>query len=65
MISYTITTEHLNFSTPQFSIGEWLGDGLILGIRWDPQLGQWSYLCEAPEIEGMRWIPEDHLERTP
>lgn len=64
MINYSISTEYLNFATPKFSIGEWLQDGLVLGIRWDPDVNEWSYLCEAPEIEGKRWIKEENLERS-
>jgi hypothetical protein len=64
MIQHKIDTEHLNFSPPLFSIGEWLGDGLILGMCWDPDKDIWLYQLEAPEVDGKRWIPESHLERS-
>ncbi len=58
-----ISTEHVYFTTPKFILGEWIGDGLILGIRWDPDADEWSYQLESPEVEGKRWIREADLER--
>ncbi|GAB4218691.1 MAG: hypothetical protein OHK0012_28690 [Synechococcales cyanobacterium] len=62
MIPYTLSTEHLNLTQPLLTLGDWVGAGLILGLRWDPDTHEWSYLLEAPEIEGKRWLRESQID---
>lgn len=62
--SINLTREYENFSQSRFGVGEWLPDGLVLGLRYDPQTEKWIYWLETPELEpSTRWWPESSLER--
>ncbi len=55
--------DHEFFPQPRFDVGEWIADGLILGLRYDPLTREWSYWIETPELEpSTRWWPESVLE---
>ncbi len=59
-----LVRDHENFPDPKFALGEWVADGLILGIRYDPSTRLWHYYVEAPELDPpTRWLLEDHMER--
>ncbi len=61
-LPYSLCLDHLNLTPPQFRVGDWIGAGLILGLRWDPDECEWSYLLEAPELPGRRWLREQDID---
>jgi len=61
-LPYALCLDHLNLTLPQFRVGDWIGAGLILGLRWDLDEHEWSYLLEAPELSGRRWLREQDID---